>query len=111
MIEIIIMDYLSKQLGVEVFTEKPHNKPLRYVVIEKTGSTRINYIDKATVVIQSYAESMYEAAVLNERVKHAMDNIITLLSVSKSELNSDYNFTDTAKKEYRYQAVYDITYF
>ena len=54
---------------------------------------------------------MYEAAVLNERVKKAMDDIAVLSNVSKSELNSDYNFTDTTKKEYRYQAVYDITYF
>mgnify|MGYP003563868377 CR=1 FL=1 len=25
--------------------------------------------------------------------------------------NSDYNFTDTDTKQYRYQAVYDINYF
>ena len=83
----------------------------KYLLIEKTGSSRENFIDTATITIQSYAESMYEAAVLNERVKKAMDDIAVLSNVSKSELNSDYNFTDTTKKEYRYQAVYDITYF
>ena len=40
----------------------------------------------------------------------AMDNIISLDSISKSKLNSDYNFTDTTKKQYRYQAVYDLVY-
>ena len=29
----------------------------------------------------------------------------------KYNLNSDYNFTDTETKEYRYQAVFDINYY
>ena len=111
MIEIIVKEYLSKQLEIEVVTERSDAKMKKYLFIEKTGSSRENFIDTATITIQSYAESMYEAAVLNERVKKAMDDIAVLSNVSKSELNSDYNFTDTTKKEYRYQAVYDITYF
>lgn len=111
MIEIIIKEYLSKQLEIEVVTERSDAKMKKYLLIEKTGSSRENFIDTATIIIQSYAESMYEAAVLNERVKKAMDDITMLSDISKSELNSDYNFTDTTKKEYRYQAVYDITYF
>ena len=31
-------------------------------------------------------------------------------NIFKSSLNSDYNFTDTSTKKYRYQAVYDIYY-
>lgn len=111
MIEIIVKEYLSKQLEIEVVTERSDAKMKKYLLIEKTGSSRENFIDTATITIQSYAESMYEAAVLNEKVKKAMDDIAVLSNVSKSELNSDYNFTDTTKKEYRYQAVYDITYF
>jgi hypothetical protein len=111
MIEIIVKEYLSKQLEIEVVTERSDAKMKKYLLIEKTGSSRENFIDTATITIQSYAESMYEAAALNERVKKAMDDIAVLSNVSKSELNSDYNFTDTTKKEYRYQAVYDITYF
>ena len=48
---------------------------------------------------------------LNEAVKDAMDNFIEEVQVSKSSLNSDYNFTDTQSKTYRYQAVYDIIHF
>ena len=40
-----------------------------------------------------------------------MRNIIELDNVSKAKLNSDYNYTDTAKKRYRYQAVYEVIYF
>ena len=49
---------------------------------------------------------------LNEKVKEAMDELPWELdSVTRSKLNSDYNFTDTATRKYRYQAVYDITYY
>ena len=53
---------------------------------------------------------MYKAAELNEKVKAAMERLIELDSVSKCELNTDYNFTDTDKKQYRYQAVFDVVY-
>ena len=79
-------------------------------MIEKTGSSVSNYIYSATFAIQSYSTSMYKASELNEIVKEKMDDLITLPNISKSSLNSDYNFTDTQTKKYRYQAVYDIYY-
>ena len=45
-----------------------------------------------------------------ETLKAAMDSAADLDAVSASRLNSDYNFTDTAMKRYRYQAVFDFTY-
>ena len=44
-------------------------------------------------------------------MKAAMEKIIELDDISKCELNSDYNYTDTNRKKYRYQAVFDIVYF
>jgi hypothetical protein len=40
-----------------------------------------------------------------------MENAITLDDVTRSALNSDYNFTDTASKGYRYQAVFDVIHY
>lgn len=54
---------------------------------------------------------MYLAAELNEKVKSAMDEIVELDEVTRCELNSDYNYTDTSRKKYRYQAVFDITHY
>lgn len=110
MIEQIVLDYLKSCLAVPIYMQRPEKEPEEYVLIEKTGSSTENYINSATFVFQSYAESMYSAADLNEKVKEVMDNIIVLNDISKSKLNSDYNFTDTAKKKYRYQAVYDLFY-
>lgn len=110
MIEKIVLDYLNNTLSVPAYMEVPVNPPNRYVLLEKTGSSSENLINSATIAVQSYAESLYSAAVLNEEVKTAMDNIISLNDVMRSELNSDYNFTDTTKKKYRYQAIYDLFY-
>lgn len=110
MIEEIVLDYLNKVLDVPVDTEMPENNPSKYVLIEKTGSSSENFIKSATIALKSHATSLYEAAELNEKVKAAMDNIVVLDTISSSKLNTDYNFTDTTKKRYRYQAVYDLFY-
>lgn len=111
MIEKTVIDYLSTT-DVPCFAERPEVEPTRpYLVIEKTGSSLENHIASATIAIQSWAQTLYEAADLNEEVKAAMEGITDLPAVSACELNSDYNFTRTALKAYRYQAVFVLTYY
>ena len=43
--------------------------------------------------------------------KEAMEKIVEMDDISKCQLNSDYNYTDTTRKKYRYQAVYDMVHF
>ena len=111
MIEVTVYNYLKNALSVPVYTELPKEKPQRFVVLDKIGSSKENHLSSSTIAFQSYAESKYQAALLNEQVKEAVENMIVLDEVSKVELNSDYNFTDTTTKEYRYQAVYEIYHY
>ena len=111
MIEKIIMDYLDANLGVPAYMEQPESKPASYVLIEKTGGGKTNQISSATIAIQSYADTFMNAASLNEEVKNAMESITELDEIGGCHLNSDYNFTDTSRKKYRYQAVFDITHY
>ena len=111
MIEKAILDYLNDRLSVEVFMERPDPAPARYVLIEKTGSGRYNLINNSTLAIQSYAERMIDAATLNEEVKAAMYEAAALNEIGRVSLNSDYNYTDISLKQYRYQAVFDITHY
>lgn len=111
MIEKTLLDYLSARLDVPVQMETPKDPPVSYVVLQKTGSHRENRVDTAIFAVQSIAPSLYEAALLNEAVKAAMDNMEDAVAgIFRVELNSDYNFTNTQTKERRYQAVYIITY-
>lgn len=110
-IEKKIIKYLSDELDVPVMAENQLELSGEHVVIEKTASSTTNKVNRSTIAFQSYADSMLEAAELNERVKAALEGLVILDEVSGVELSTDYNFTDTRKKQYRYQAVYDIYHY
>lgn len=114
MIEKTVYDYLTTALNVPVYMQIPDNPNptgASYVVIEKTGSSYENHLFTATLAIQSYAPTMYEAACLNEDVKQAMFASVILNEITRIDLNSDYNFTDIETRRPRYQAVFDITHY
>lgn len=111
MIEVTILNYLKTKLSVPVRLEKPEPQPPEYLLFEKIGSSRVNMLSSSTFAFQSYSGSMYGASSLNEKVKQAVDSLIELDDIASVNLNSDYNFTDTTTKKYRYQAVYDIKHY
>lgn len=111
MIEEVILKFLNEKLNVPATMERPANAGGSFCVLEKVGSARANHIERSSFAIQSYADRLIDAAKLNEQVKHAMDELTELRGISRVDLDSDYNFTDTSKKGYRYQAIYDITHY
>lgn len=111
MIELIIKRYLDGHLEVPSFLERSSNMPAKFVLFEKTSGRSSNYLKSATVAFQSYAPTLYQTAELNEHLKEVIEQMIELPEISGIELNSDYNFTATDNKEYRYQAVFDINYY
>ncbi|MGX7088112.1 hypothetical protein [Gemella morbillorum] len=111
MIELIVKNYLSTKLEIPIVFEHQKNLPKRFILIQKTSGSRENFLNSSTIAIQSYAESVFESAKLNEKIKNLMYDLITVDEVSSVDLNSDYNFTDTETKQYRYQAIFDIHYY
>ena len=111
MIEIIAKDFMESHLSVPVYMEYPSKPPERFVVLRKTDSNRENLVDTAMFVADSYAESLLEAAKLNEKVVNVFDNLIELDAISSSKRGGDYHFPDTQNKRHRYQAVQNITYY
>lgn len=111
MIEITVLRYLENIIrDVPVLLEVPENPPASYIVLRKTGSDEANRIYEATIAVLSYAPSLYEAIALNERVVSAFRNMGPPDGVFTAKLNSDYEYTDTSTKEYRYQAVFQVYY-
>lgn len=114
MIEQTILDYLNENLsnGVKAFMELPEGEdPIPCVVVSKTGSGVTNRLPNATLAIQSYGTSLYNAATLNEEVKEIMEDAVSLDEISKVSLNTDYAYNDIVKKRYRYQAVFQIWHY
>lgn len=111
MIEIDIKKYIESKLNIPVYLEFPKEPPIEFILFEKTGSRKSNHLQSSTFAFQSYSDSLYKSAVLNNKLKECLDNMVELKTISKISLNSDYNFTDREQKRYRYQAVYDIYHY
>ena len=109
MIEKTVRDYLLTVLSVPVYTDRPANPPVDRVVIERVGGSAENLARHARIAIQSYGGTRLAAGTLHEQVLAAMPNIGTV--DGGVYLDSEYDYTDTTTKVYRYQAVFDITYF
>lgn len=110
-IEKRLIEYLNTQLSVPVYGDVPEVMPDTFVTLEKTGSHRENLIETSTIAVQSWAKASREDACdLNDLVKVAMDGAVSLTEVFRSACETDYNFTDTATKRYRYQAVYAVVH-
>ena len=112
MIETTVLDYLRDRLGVPVTMEVPEGASGTFVVLEKTGSSRQNYIRRATLAVQSYAPTLLLAAQLDDRRDRSHAGPAETGPVwPPASLERDYNFTDTETKKYRYQAVFAVTYY
>ena len=105
-----LLDYLSTQLSVGVYAEAP-DQTTGYVLLDQTATSNANHITTTTIAVQSYGATLYGAMALNEAVKEAMEGFAEQPQVASVKLETDYNFTNTATKQYRWQAVYHITHY
>lgn len=111
MIEEKISSYLQCMLDVEAGMQQPDKETEKYIIIEKTGSSTQNFITTASIVIKSYADSKYDAAQLNEKIKDVMlYQLVEADDISSIKLVSDYPYPDTAIKKERYQALFEVVY-
>lgn len=112
MIETIVKDFIDQYGPVGCFMERPENAPAEYCLAEKTGSSTKDQLTTSTISIQSYAKTLYKAAVINGEIIELMRTLPYYQdAVSGVRLNSDGNFTDASTKQYRYQAVFTITHY
>jgi hypothetical protein len=86
-------------------------KNKEFVLIEKTFENNTNHLKECNIAIQSYADSLYNAILLDEHVQKVMQLFDTTDNIASVHLTNDYNFTDTTTKKYRYQAIYKIKYY
>lgn len=108
MIEATLISFLETKLTVPVYAMRPEKDPGDYVIVEKTGSSVTNQIYDVTVALQSYSDTLLGAATLNEEVKEAMIDFYSETEVGRVKLVTDYNYTNTSAKKFRYQAVYNV---
>lgn len=111
MIEKTIRDYLVSKLGTNnIFFETPNTFAGECVVIQIIDRTRENLIDAVTASIYSYAESKYDSAVLDEKVRIAMRDFDGEEDISSCRISGGSDAPDTTLKKYRYRSNFNIVY-
>lgn len=117
MIEKTVLNYYKSALApVPVLMELPEvpsedfpTMPTSFVIIQKVGGSARDHINTASIAFQSYStESLLKAAELDEAVRNALPGILANNDIGGLKLASNYNFTDTRTKRYRYQCVVDF---
>lgn len=112
MIETTVLSYLASSMNLPVYLEEPESPPEKYVIVEKVGSAHANRFDSAMIAVQSYDVSLLKAAELSHMIKQIMHDMPEqITSVTRCVCTGDYNYTDTETHRYRYQAVFDISYY
>lgn len=111
MIEKTLKDHLASQLSDPVYLDVPANPGARYYKLERTGGSEEDHIRHATFALQAIGPTLWETLQMHYRGIEAMRQSLRLPTVADMQLNADYNFTDTTRKQHRYQAVFYITHY
>ena len=106
------VDYLNARFpDAPAYGDEPQDAPPSFLTVEQVGGGVADKIPHASVAVQSWAGSRDEASQLNLRVIEAMLQAPEQPEISRCALDDTYNFTDTTKKRYRYQAVFEVVHF
>lgn len=112
LIEQTVKDYLDSVLnntGIKVYPEIPKNPPEKFVVFKLIDRGRENMINEVTFEFYSYGNNTLEAAEVDESLRNAMDNIVTINDIS-CHYGGGNNSPDTTLKRYRYRSYYNLYY-
>ena len=119
--EAFFIDYLKTALlpppigstqppGISVSGSVPHPMPDEFVTVELTGASRIDQIDHVKITVECWSTSRAAANALYTTVDDAMRASVQSEAVSRCELETGYNDTDTETHRPRYHARYGIVY-
>ena len=113
LIEETVIAHLSGLLPVPVYAEVPDGAAPgdAFAVVEKTGGRARDQIHEATFAVQSYGATLRDCAALSRRARRAMETLPERDEIGACRFETEYNWTDTAARRYRYQAVFHLTYY
>lgn len=114
MIEATIISYLIDAaipgIGSHIYAETPaENIPENYVLIRRTGGSMADYIRQYNIYTETVGKDRLTTLQNHEAVIAAMLEIRDHTELMACRLNSDYDATTTRTKDYRYQALWQIT--
>ena len=112
MIEETVKAYLDTvfgESGIPVLLETPTNLPAKFIVFQLIDRGEENHINEVTIEFRSFADSKYDAAVLDETLRTALKtwNEGSDITIHLGGGNDDQ---DSTLKKYRYRCYYNFYY-
>ena len=112
MIEETVKNYLDTvfaESGIPIYLETPKNLPEKFIVFQLIDRGRENRINEVTIEFRCFADSKYDAAVLDDTLRTALDawNDGSDITVKIGGGNDDQ---DSILKKYRYRCYYNLYY-
>ena len=109
-IEQIAIDYLLASGFTEVYAEVPLDPSDKYVLVYRSSGNYLNEIRHMGLYTEVRCRtSKLEAAELHESVIAAMRTMRDSTPLFRCGLVSEYDAAMTSTKEYRFQALWEIT--
>lgn len=101
------LDVEFSEDNIGIYLETPAELPASFVVFQTVERTKENLINGVTLEFLSYAPSKYESAVLDEKVREAMEKLNKTTDITAS-LGGGNDSPDTSLKRYRYRCYYNL---
>lgn len=108
MIEKTVLDYLMEELNTDdIYLELPNELPDNFILFRVIDRGKTDHINMVTMEFYSYGKTKLEAAMLDEKLREAMDHIEELPDIS-CHFGGGNDNPDTTIKRPRYRAYYNL---
>ena len=111
MIEVALRNYLTDNVDIPVLMEHPKTSKKKYILLQLADAGQINHIDAATFFVNVYADSLYDAAEIKEKVKTLLLDAISIPGITKSTLGQEQATTDSDNHLYLYNLTFNFYYY
>lgn len=108
--EIIFTNWLADKIDWQVSGDALEKTPDKYVIIDRTGGTRENYVmDSAELLVEVYHKtSRVECSKMAQHIADILPDILDLEPVASVDINSIIKLDDLNKQFFRYQIYVNL---
>ena len=103
------LDVEFAEENIKVYLETPETLPSSFIVFQLISRGKFDHVNAATLEFRSYAPSKYEAAVLDEKLRTALEKFHEETDVT-CKIGGGNDDPDTTLKRYRYRCYYNLYY-
>lgn len=111
MVDVEILNRLKALLSLNVYMEVPDDAPEEFYVIQFVKGECRHGLAEMSIIAQSYGNTMYRACDMNKDMEAALESLITEDYIRDISRNGSYPYNKTDIKQYRYQCLFDVSYY